>query len=310
MAAPLPWHLSWRTVQVQGRTAHYGEAGEGPVFVFLHGWGLGDKSYKRALNRIAKLGLRVIAPSLPGFGGTADLPQENFSIAGYARWVVDFLDAIGVREPVYLAGHSFGGGVSIRATYDHPDRVRLLVLVNSVGGSVWKSDQVSAEEQQLAERPLWDWGLHFPADVAKPREFRRVLPVVLEDVVRNVVRNPLAFWRVAQLARTADLREELEQLKANGMPVVVLWGHADKILPTASLEALATALGSEPDVVEGSHGWLLADPDAFGEVMTNVIAVAEYARRIEEREAAANAPIDSGTVEGTGATGTEGSSQL
>lgn len=298
MAAPLPWHLTWRTARVQGRSAHYGEAGDGPVFVFLHGWGLGDKSYKRALNRIAKLGLRVIAPSLPGFGGTADLPQESFSIEGYARWVVDFLDAIGVREPVYLAGHSFGGGVSIRTAHDHPDRVRLLVLVNSVGGSVWKSDEESAEQQQLSERPLWDWGLHFPADVAKPREIRRVLPVVLEDVVRNVVRNPLAFWRVAQLARTADLREELEALKTGGMPVVVLWGHADKILPSASLEALATALGSEPDVVEGSHGWLLADPDAFGEVMTNVIAVAEYARRMEER-GGAQSPA------GTDATGTE-----
>lgn len=31
-------------------------------------------------------------------------------MAGYAAWVVAFLDAVGVEERVLLVGHSFGGG--------------------------------------------------------------------------------------------------------------------------------------------------------------------------------------------------------
>jgi pimeloyl-ACP methyl ester carboxylesterase len=55
---------------VQGRDARYGEAGQGPVLVFLHGWGLGYRSYKSALSRLGELGFRVLAPGLPSLGGT------------------------------------------------------------------------------------------------------------------------------------------------------------------------------------------------------------------------------------------------
>ena len=285
MVAQKPlWHLSWKTVEVDGRAAHYGEAGTGAPFVFLHGWGLGDRSYKRALNRLARLGLRVVAPSLPGFGGTADLPKDEFTLEGYARWVIAFCEAVGIHEDFYLAGHSFGGGVSIQGAHDFPDRVSYLVLVNSIGGSVWKDGVKS-----LAERPLWDWGLHFPRDMLPGRQVTRVIPVIAEDVIGNLFRNPLALWRVGQIARSADLRDELEALKQRGLPVVVLWGKEDKVLPEASLEAIAEALGGEADVVDGRHSWLLADPDSFGEVMTNVIAVAEYARRRKEQEEAEKA---------------------
>ena len=51
-----------------------------------------------------------------------------------------------------------------------------------------------------------------------------------------------------------------------------------------SFEALCAAIGSEGEVVSGNHSWLLADPDAFGEVMTNVVAVAKLAHELEDRD--------------------------
>ena len=39
----------------------------------------------------------------------------------------------------------------------------------------------------------------------------------------------------------------------------------------------------EGEVVSGNHSWLLADPDSFGEVMTNIVAVAQVARDAEEQ---------------------------
>src|SRR5688500_7867632 len=130
-------HLVWTRAEVQGRPALYGRAGEpgGLPVLFLHGWALGSHSYKRSLKRLVGLGCEVFAPALPGFGGTADLPVDQFSIDGYAGWVADFLDAVGVDERAFVIGHSFGGCVAIQTAHDHPDRVRTLVLVNSVGGS-------------------------------------------------------------------------------------------------------------------------------------------------------------------------------
>lgn len=270
-----PHHLTWKSVTVQGRPASYGEAGpeDGLPLVFLHGWGLGDRSYKRALNRLARHGLHVYAPALPGFGATPLLPRRDHSMLGYAGWVMDFCAAVGITSRVRLVGHSFGGGVAIKTAHAYPEWVSLLVLVNSIGGAVWKRHEGGT--RHIEKRPLWDWGIHFPIDMAP--KMSKILPVIAEDVMRNVIRNPMGFWHTGRLARMADLHAELEDLRAREMPVVVLWSTEDKILPTAGLDDIVEAIGTEPEVVDGQHSWLLADPDTFGEVMTNIISVADLA---------------------------------
>lgn len=273
--------LRWESTVVDGRKASFATAGEGPAVVLLHGWGLTHRTYRKALDTLVAQGLQVWAPALPGFGGTDDLPEEDFSLAGYAAWVVRFLDAVGLVEPVTLVGHSFGGGVAIRAAYDSPERVARLVCVNSIGGSAWTEDR--GVVRSLAQRPLWDWGLHLQADLLPWRQITRVLPVVLGDALPNLVRNPGALWRVGHLARTADLTHVLEVLKERRLPVVVLWGKDDNVLPPACLASLRGALGN-PEVitVDGNHSWLLSDPRAFGEVMTNVLGL-----RLEDSAGAA-----------------------
>lgn len=267
-----------RRTFVRGRPATYGTAGEGVPVLLLHGWALGQHTYRDVISAIADQGCRVIAPALPGFGGSAELPSDEFSLRGYAEWVRELLDVIEVDEPMVVVGHSFGGGVATRFAFDQRDRTRSLVLVNSIGGSAWKDRGVL---RSIAERPLWDWGLHFPADVWPIRQATRVLPVVVEDLLPNIVRNPRAIVKVANLARRADLRAELEELRDGGLPITIIWATRDGIIPRESFEAMCVASGVEGTVVEGSHSWLLADPDRFGEVITNDVRIAQAARDLE-----------------------------
>jgi pimeloyl-ACP methyl ester carboxylesterase len=274
-----PTWLVWKNVVVQGRRAAYGEAGSGPAVVFLHGWGLDHKAYKRALSRLVSAGVRVIAPALPGFGGTAAIEDTDCSISSYGSWVADFLEALGVEEPVLVMGHSFGGGVAIAFAHDHPHRARGLVLVNSIGASTWIRH--GSIVHSMEQRPLWDWGLHFPADLWPLGQARRVLPVILAEALPNLRRDPLTFLRSARLARSADLTPQLEALKRRRLPMVVLWGTRDQIITRASFEEMCEVLGQPETVtVDGSHSWLIADPDAFGEVMTNVVDIASMARAL------------------------------
>ena len=269
-----------RRTFVQGRGASYSVAGEGLPVVLLHGWALAHHTYRDVIQTIAEQGCRVIAPALPGFGGTAELPGDSFSLKGYAQWVADLLDSLDIEEPAVVVGHSFGGGVAVRFAHDFRSRVRSLVLVNSIGGSSWRSGQTL---RSIAERPLWDWGLHFPADVWPIRQATRVLPVVVEDLLPNLLRNPRAIVKVANLARRADLRTELESMRDSGLSISIIWGTRDGIIPRESFEALCVASGVEGTVVEGSHSWLLADPERFGEVITNDVRVAQAARDLELR---------------------------
>jgi pimeloyl-ACP methyl ester carboxylesterase len=272
-------HLVWHSTIVGGLRANYGTAGEGLPLLFLHGWGLGHHSYKRALKRLVHLGCQVFAPAMPGFGGTADLRGGEMNLAGYAKWVRGFLEAVGVDEPVLAVGHSFGGAVAVQLAHDFPDMVSYLVLVNAVGGSAWRA--AGSKVRSMSERPLLDWGLHAPNDFMQLRTALTMLRVMLEDAVPNFLCNPLALYRAGQLARKADLTPELEALRERRLPVVVLWGDRDTLVPRASFEALCAALGSTGEVVHGRHSWLLADPDAFGEVMANSVTVAQTAREMQ-----------------------------
>jgi pimeloyl-ACP methyl ester carboxylesterase len=262
--------LAWEHVQVDGHHVTYSVGGVGPAVLFLHGWGLNHRSYRHTLRRLARSGVRVLAPSMPGFGGTRQLPVDQFTLAGYAAWVGRFLDAVGVTEPVIVVGHSFGGGIAIQFAHDAVGRVSQLVLVNSIGGSVWTDRR--GRSRHMRDRPLWDWGVHLPADAFSLRQLTRIAPVVAADAVPNALLRPRALWQVGRIARSADLTEELEDLKARRLPVVILWGRNDTVLPEACLESMRAALGNpEVRTVEGTHGWVLVNPGRFAEELTNVL---------------------------------------
>ncbi|MDD7939587.1 alpha/beta fold hydrolase [Actinomycetospora lutea] len=266
--------------RVDGRRAVWWTAGDGPVVLFLHGWALSPASYRAGLAQLAARGGRVVAPALPGFGGTGELPAAAHTLEGYARWVVRFLEEVGVDGPVTVVGHSFGGGVAVRLAHDSVDVVSRLVLVNSIGGAVWAAGPRG--DRLMSERPWWDWGLHLQADLGSGWSASRVVPVIVSDAATNALRNPFAVWKVAELARTADLRDELEELRRRRLPVVVVWGRQDRVLPAASFAALRLALGDAVvHTVEGSHSWLISDPDAFTEVLTNVLSTSALQPLVE-----------------------------
>jgi pimeloyl-ACP methyl ester carboxylesterase len=264
------------SVMVDGERIRYLEKGTGQIVLFLHGWGLDHRAYIAVVERIAANGFRVLAPALPGFGGTGELHGDDHSFAGYATWVDRFVAATTERgSKIAVVGHSFGGGVAVQFAHDFPERTASLLLVNSIGGSAWHDDGVI---RAMAERPLWDWGLHFPSDVWPLRQATRVLPVILTDAVSNLIRNPVAYLKVAGLARRANLTTELETLRHRQLPVTVLWGNRDGIVPRESFEAMCVALGVEGTVVEGSHSWIIGDPDVFGELMTNDMRITSMIR--------------------------------
>lgn len=292
MARSKDVRLRWHRTTLDGRPVVYGDAGEGPPVVFLHGWGLTARSYARALPLIAATGARVIAPALPGFGKSAPLPGE-YTFEKLAGWVDELLEHLGLDDPASLVGHSFGGAVATATAWYHPERVRALVLVNSVGGSVWKSGGGRAD-RSLEERPLWDWGLRLPSEFSG-RDYRKVLPVVVRDLVGNAMGNPRALWRAADLARRADLRDELATMAERGLPVSILWGSEDNVVPEATFLALCDAAGAPGDIIEDAgHAWLLADPEGFGELVTNSLTVQ---RTLTERTSGKSGPDAAGGYE-------------
>ena len=256
------------TVQVDGRRVSFASGGRGVPVLFLHGWGLDHEAYRRSLRRLTARGCRVVAPSLPGFGHSDELPVLERTLVGYAAWVDRFLDAIDADEPVLVLGHSFGGGIATRFAHDHPDRVRYLVLLNSVGDPrAYTANGFGAGggATRGGLRSALDW-LRLPEDVATNGLIQRTL-------LGNLQRHPFSVMQAAQAALTADLRTEMAALRARELPVLVLWSDDDRVIPLTAFDTFCSTFGTDGHVVPGGHSWLLANPEAFSEVLDNVIHV-------------------------------------
>ena len=268
--------LVWTSLDVCGRRVKYAQGGEGVPVLFVHGWALGNRSYKHALKQLVRQGCRVYAPALPGFGGSEALPAPACGLDAYAAWLKAFVSAVGVDEPVVAVGHSLGAAVATKFAHDFPDRTGHLVLVNPLGGPVWKAG--AGRERTMAERPLWDWAVSFPRDVLLDRRVLQTVASVVEDAAPNLLTNPLGVWRAAELARRVDLAAELSALRESPLPVTAVWAAGDGIIPRASFDSLCEALGREGRIVRGRHSWLLSDPESFSEIMAEAVASASPAQ--------------------------------
>lgn len=271
--------LIWHRLSVQGRPAVYGVGGgDGPPVVFLHGWALGSHAYKRAMRRLTSRGCRVYTPALPSFGDTADLPQESMDIGGYAEWVASFMQEVGISEPALVIGHSFGGGVAIKLAKENPDRVSYLILLNALGSG--------------NKRFPWEWVIGFGNECWPPSGAVGMIQAMRSDLVPNMIRNPWGLFKVGMLAMTTDLRPEMSELKALGVPVLALTSERDRLIPRSAFETVCDAVGADGRVVSGGHAWLLVDPDLFGEVLASTIDVQvaqhEQSRSADRRTEIAN----------------------
>jgi pimeloyl-ACP methyl ester carboxylesterase len=266
--------ITWRRTTVDGHDVRYGEVGSGPSALFLHGWGLRPNAYAGPIVAMADAGCRVVAPALPGFGGTSELARDERTFAGYGAWVARFLDSVGVGDLALVAGHSFGGGVSTAFVHHQPERVASLLLANAIGSPTWAL--FPNEVRTMVQRPFWDWGRHFGGDLLHSPRSLLLLPTLLENFIPNLVRNPLGMVRTGEFIRRADLVAEVRAIAARGIPVSVAWSDRDGLVPRSAFDELRRAAGVEGVVVEGAHAWLIADPRVFGELAISALVDARH----------------------------------
>lgn len=260
-------------VEVDGVRVSYGVVGNGPAALFLHGWGLRPWGYHRAIEAMASAGCRVIAPAMPGFGGTKELEPARRTFEGYGDWVSRFLDALEVPTVALVAGHSFGGGVATAFASQHESRVGSLLLVNAVGSPTWA--EFPDEVRTMMERPLWDWTRHFSSDVFTTPGFIRVLPQLLGDFIPNLLTNPLGMFRTSEVIRRADLVDHVRYVAGAGVPVSVAWSDRDALVPRSAFDELRHAANVDGVVVEGGHAWLMVDVDGFRELVIGALVDGE-----------------------------------
>src|SRR3954462_4636538 len=115
------------TLQVDGRRVYY--TARGPedarfAYVGINGLMGGGDSFWAVIQGVPDT-WRVVLPDFPGCGRSDPmLPPHKHDVAGYAAWLGRFLQAAGLSSSqVMLASVATGAPISIRYTFEHPERV-------------------------------------------------------------------------------------------------------------------------------------------------------------------------------------------
>ena len=126
--------IAYRTVQVDGLSIFYREAGPkgAPVILLLHGLPSSSRMFNPLLSRLSDT-YHLIAPDYPGFGHS-DWPNPGtfaYTFDHIASVMDHFTQAINLsRYTIYM--QDYGGPVGFRLVLAHPERVEALIVQDAV----------------------------------------------------------------------------------------------------------------------------------------------------------------------------------
>ncbi|HEX5714471.1 MAG TPA: alpha/beta fold hydrolase [Solirubrobacterales bacterium] len=290
-AKPTPLHppvVETKTALVHGRSISYLEAGSGPLLVLIHGMA-GTAENWRAVIEPLSLRHTVVAPDFPGHG-FSEPGGGDYSLGSLASGLRDLLVTLG-HERATLVGHSLGGGVAMQFAYQFPEQVERLVLVSSGGlgpdvspvlraaalpGAdlfIAATAGVGSQVGSLVGRGLGMVGMRPSADVA---EVARGYASLADGERRKAFLSTLR----AVVGTDGQRVAALDRLYlAEAMPLLIVWGERDPIIPVAHGEAAHEQLpGSRLELFEGvGHLPQVEQPGRFVAALERFLAETEPA---------------------------------
>lgn len=270
-------------IEINGLNIHAKVKGQGePVFVLLHGFGASLYSWRGVMEPLSQAGT-VIAFDRPAFGLT-ERPlswkgQNPYSPEAQVDLVTGLMDHLGVQQAI-LVGNSAGGTVAMQTALTHPSRVSALILVdpavyNGGGAPTWVRPLLATPQmrrvgpllaRQIQQRgpELIEIAWHDPSRIDSETLSLYKKPLQVENWDK-------ALWDLTLASRSSGLATRLNELT---LPVLVITGDDDRIVPTADSIRLASELPNAELVVIANAGHVPHEerPAEFMEAVIHFLA--------------------------------------
>ncbi|OBI41839.1 alpha/beta fold hydrolase [Mycobacterium sp. E796] len=270
-------------LELHGDRIAYRDAGDGPVVLLVHGMAGSSETWHAIIPQLSK-NYRVIAPDLLGHGMSAK-PRGDYSLGAFAVFLRDLLDELGVDRAT-VVGQSLGGGIAMQFVHQHREHCERLALIGSGGlgpdlspllrilsapGAEFLLPVVAPQPVLNLGNKLGSWLTS--AGIQSPRagEMWHAYSSLSDPRTRQ------AFLRT--LRSVVDYRGQavsaLNKIHlAAGIPIVLIWGDQDRIIPVAHAYAAHDALeGSRLEVLAGiGHFPHVEAPTAVADILENFMA--------------------------------------
>jgi pimeloyl-ACP methyl ester carboxylesterase len=249
-------------VNINALNVYYKAVGQGePTFILLHGFGASLFSWREVMGPLSQYG-RVIAYDRPAFGLT-ERPMtwsgtNPYSPEGNMDLLLGLMDQFGVQKAI-LVGNSAGGTLAMQFTLVHPDRVQALILVDpavySGGGPTWVQLLGDSPQMQhlgpLFVRSISTSGIQILTTAW--HDPSKITPAIMDGYTQPLKVNnwDQALWDFTLASHDTGLTRHLKDFN---LPILVITGDDDRIVPTAESEKLAGELPGASLVVIPNAG--------------------------------------------------------
>jgi pimeloyl-ACP methyl ester carboxylesterase len=209
------------TREISGCKVALKRGGSGPKLLYLHGAG-GGSMVQPFMQALAEQ-YEVIAPEHPGFGAS-DEPKWLDNIHDLAYFYLDFMQSLDLRDTTVF-GASLGGWLALEIAVRDSSRIRAMSLAGPSGIHVQglpKGDLFMWTPEQRLQNLFFDQAI--PQRMLAMQPSPEQLEVMMKDA-----------YTVARLAWEPRLYDPhlYKWLHRIRMPVQLLWGEHDKIMPAA-----------------------------------------------------------------------------
>jgi 2-hydroxymuconate-semialdehyde hydrolase len=264
-----------RRIVAGGIETNYHDVGSGAPVLLIHGSGPGVTAWanwRLVLPELAKTG-RAIAPDMVGFGYTERPAGIQYSTDGWVDHAIGLLDALGI-EQTDLIGNSFGGAIALALAIRHPQRVRRLVLMGSVGVPFEITSELDAvwgyEPSLAAMRGLLDIFAHdrsLVTDELAELRYQASIRPGFQESFAAMFPAPRQRWVDAMASAEADIR-------AIQHKTLVIHGRDDRVIPLSNSITLNRWIDDSQLHVFGRCGhWVQIEHNReFNQLVSNFLA--------------------------------------
>jgi pimeloyl-ACP methyl ester carboxylesterase len=235
-----------QTLTLHGHSITYMQKGSGPVLLLIHGMAGSLETWRAVIDPLAR-NATVLAVDLPGHGASSP-GGGDYSLGSLAAGLRDVLTTLG-HDRATLVGHSLGGGIAMQFSYQFPEMTERLVLVSSGGLGLEVNPVLRA-----ALLPGANLFLSVTAEATRRASglAGRVLRAThspsrpgLDELARSYASLADADRRTAFLATVRSVvglsgqtvRASDRLYLAKDLPVLLIWGAEDPIIPVEHAKA-------------------------------------------------------------------------
>jgi non-heme chloroperoxidase len=264
-----------------GTKIFYKDWGTGQPILFSHGWPLSGDAWDAQMLFFGMKGYRVIAHDRRGHG-RSDQPWNGNNMDQYADDLAELIEQLDLKD-VILIGHSTGGGEIAHYAGRHgTSRIARMVLVGAVPPLMLKT----ADNPEGTPMEVFDSiragtatrRAQFFLDLTTPfygfnREGVTPMPGMQEKFwLQGMAGSIKGHYDCVREFSEVDYTDDLKKID---VPVLVLHGSDDQIVPIAASAEKAVKLLSKGELLifeGGSHGLAEVEADKFNAAVLKFIA--------------------------------------